>query len=383
MTEEKEVVSTRLQYIDNIRILLITLVIMVHLSVTYGGVGTWYYKEGRPDVISFAVLTMHNAISQSFFMGFFFLISGYFTPGSCDRKGFWRFLKDRFLRLGIPLLCYDFVINPLLAYPLIKANVFKFDGTFHKYLVGYYSQFHIGSLWFLETLLIFAVLYVLWRIWVKPAAPAVQSNTKMPGNMVVAMLAIALGIVSFVVRIWFPIGWTFAPLNLQVCFFPQYICLFIVGIAVYQRNWLLHIPDTMGKFWLCIAIVFIVILLPTLFISGGALTGNVSSYTGGVHWQSFAYSVWEQFAGVAIIVGLLVLFCKRFNKQGKLAKAMSASVYTVYIIHGPVIVLLALAMKNIRLYPLLKFALVALIAVPLCFVLANLIRKLPLASRIL
>ncbi len=383
MTEEKEVVSTRLQYIDNIRILLITLVIMVHLSVTYGGVGTWYYKEGRPDVISFAVLTMHNAISQSFFMGFFFLISGYFTPGSCDRKGFWRFLKDRFLRLGIPLLCYDFVINPLLAYPLIKANVFKFDAPFHRFLTRYYSQFHIGSLWFLETLLIFAVLYVLWRIWVKPAAPAVQSNTKMPGNMVVAMLAIALGIVSFVVRIWFPIGWTFAPLNLQFCFFPQYICLFIVGIAVYRRNWLLHIPDAMGKFWLCVAIVFIVILLPALFISGGALTGDVSSYTGGFHWQSFAYSVWEQFAGASIIVGLLVLFRKRFNKQRRLRKAMSASVYTVYIIQSPVIVLLALAMKNIRLYPLLKFALAALIAVPLCFTLANIIRKLPLARRIL
>ncbi|MCP4260915.1 MAG: acyltransferase family protein [Planctomycetes bacterium] len=92
----------RLYFIDNLRILLITLVIMVHLSVTYGGEGSWYYKEGRADEISTIVLTVHNAVTQAFFMGFLFMISGYFTPGSYDRKGPRRFFKDRLLRLGIP-----------------------------------------------------------------------------------------------------------------------------------------------------------------------------------------------------------------------------------------------------------------------------------------
>jgi fucose 4-O-acetylase-like acetyltransferase len=32
-------------------------------------------------------------------MGFFFLISGYFTPGSFERKGLRSFLKDRLIRL--------------------------------------------------------------------------------------------------------------------------------------------------------------------------------------------------------------------------------------------------------------------------------------------
>ncbi len=39
-------------------------------------------------------------------MGCLFLISGYFTPGSYDRKGPKRFPKDRLLHLGIPLLVF-------------------------------------------------------------------------------------------------------------------------------------------------------------------------------------------------------------------------------------------------------------------------------------
>ena len=62
---------------------------------------------------------------------------------------------------------------------------------------------------------------------------------------------------------------------------------------------------------------------------------------------------------------------------------MSDSSYTVYIIHTPVIILVALALRHVTLYPLLKFAMVTLVAVPTCFLLANVIRKLPLAKKIL
>ncbi len=377
--------KARLLFVDNLRILLITLVIVVHLSVTYGGVGEWYYKEGRPDTISFAVLTWNNGVNQAFFMGFLFMMAGYFTPGSYDRKGPWGFLRDRLLRLGIPMLFYDFVINPLIEYMLV-TRVHGFDGSVRKLIAQYFGEFHIGTgpLWFVETLLIFAIIYVLWRhLTKKTTAPAVENCGKMFGNRVVVVLALALGIVSFIVRIWLPIGWGFAPLNLQFPFFPQYICLFIVGIVAYRRNWLTRIDDAMGRLWLCVALVLIVILFPALFVLGGALTGDTDSFTGGLHWQCLAYALWEQSLCMAMIITLLLLFRRRLNRQGKLAKAMSASAYTAYIIHAPIVVLVTLAIRNITLYPLLKFALTGLVCVPLCFALGNVVRKLPLARRIL
>jgi hypothetical protein len=86
---------------------------------------------------------------------------------------------------------------------------------------------------------------------------------------------------------------------------------------------------------------------------------------------------------MGMVIGLLVLFRERLNHQGVLAKDMAASAYTVFIIHAPVIVLLALALRGVTLHPLLKFVMVAPIAIAICFVLAHYIRKLPLARDIL
>lgn len=374
----------RLYFVDNLRILLITLVILLHLSITYGGAGSWYYKEGQPDAVSFVVLTWNNATSQAFFMGFLFLISGYFTPGSYDRKGPWRFLKDRLLRLGIPMLCYDLVVEPLLAYPLIQIGARENSGNYLDFLAEYYSRLNIGRgpLWFSETLLIFAGFYVLCRRLINTTEKTPPTYGKMFSNRAVVMLTLAMGIVSFIVRIWLPVGWAFRPLNLQFPFFPQYICLFIIGTIAYRHNWLKRIPDAMGRLWFRIALVFIIILFPALFVLGGAAE-DVAPFMGGVHWQCFAYALWEQIVGVAMIVALLVLFRNRLNYQGKPAKAVSDSSYTTYIIHAPIIMLFTLAIRNITLYPLLKFALAGLFCVPLCFTIGNAKRKLPLARKIL
>jgi hypothetical protein len=54
----------------------------------------------------------------------------------------------------------------------------------------------------------------------------------------------------------------------------------------------------------------------------------------------------------------------------------------VYIIHAPIIVGLAILMRHLEWQHLLKFALLAIIALPMCFDLAGLIRRLPMAPRV-
>jgi len=386
-SEAKSSAKPRLFFVDNLRILLITLVVLHHLAITYGHSGGWYYYEGQPDELTTILFTIFNAVNQAFFMGFFFMISAYFTPDSYDRKGTGPFLKDRFLRLGIPLLFYIIIIEPLLVYVLM-ANTRGFEGSLWQGLTRYFEGQYLenfslgtGPLWFVETLLIFAVIYALWRRLVKPEVPVPpQRDRKVPGNMTIALFVLALGVVTFIVRIWLPIGWNFDLLNLQLPFFPQYIALFILGLMAYRRNWFIGISEATGKLWLKITIALIV-LLPVMFIAGGA--DDPTPFMGGVHWQALVLALWEQSLCMGMIITLLVWFRKRFNHQGSLAKTMSASAYTVYIIHAPVIVLVTLALQNISLYPLIKYPLVALIVVPLCFLLGNYIRKLPLARNIL
>ena len=84
-----------------------------------------------------------------------------------------------------------------------------------------------------------------------------------------------------------------------------------------------------------------------------------------------------------MIIALTVLFRERFNHQGRLAREASASSYATYIIHTPIIILGALAVRHVTIYPLLKFVVVSLVLVPLCFLLAAGIRRLPGVRRIL
>ena len=198
-SEVKTTAKPRLFFVDNLRILLITLVVLHHLAITYGHSGGWYYYEGQPDDLTTILFTMFNAVNQAFFMGFFFMISGYFTPGSYDRKGTGPFLKDRFLRLGIPLLFYIIVIEPLLIYAR-SVILYNFEGSLWQGLAQYFKGQYLenfslgtGPLWFIETLLIFAFIYALWRRWVKPEIPVPpQRDEKVPGNMAIAMFALAL-----------------------------------------------------------------------------------------------------------------------------------------------------------------------------------------------
>src|SRR5215470_8733846 len=79
--------GARLLFIDNLRILLICGVVVLHLAVTYGAVGSWYYQDPAKDTLTSALLTILTATGQACGMGLFFLITAYFTPGSYDRKG--------------------------------------------------------------------------------------------------------------------------------------------------------------------------------------------------------------------------------------------------------------------------------------------------------
>ena len=110
------VTTGRLLFIDNIRTFLTVLVISFHLMITYADTGSWYYVEGRQDLITAAIGAWFLAVTQAYFMGLFLFISAYFVPGSYDRKGAGKFLKDRLIRLGIPVALYSWGIRPLLAY---------------------------------------------------------------------------------------------------------------------------------------------------------------------------------------------------------------------------------------------------------------------------
>jgi glucan biosynthesis protein C len=373
----------RLFFVDNIRVLLTILVILHHLMIIYAGTGDWIYNEGREDVVASALGGWFCATNQSYFMGLFLLISAYFVPGSYDRKGPGRFLKDRLIRLGIPLALYSWVINPLFVW----AFSYRDTGlSFWRYFPGQYFRTSAvighGPLWFVEVLLIFSLVYVLWRLATRSRPPQPVVEAPFPTNGIIALFALLLGVAGFLVRLAFPMdGYTFGPLNLQFGFFAQYIALFVLGLIAYRRNWLVGLPDKTGRLWLRIAVALILLWAPMMVVNGAI--NEDQSFKGGANWQALLYAVWESFLCLSMCIGLIYAFRRHLNQTGKISSFLVAGAYTAYIIHTPLITYLASAVRGVMLYPLLKFALVAPVAVLLCFGLSSLIRKIPYADRVL
>jgi fucose 4-O-acetylase-like acetyltransferase len=392
-----------LLYIDNLRIVLISMVVLLHLAITYGATGDWWYNEEVPEsVLSSAALTLYTTVAQSFTLAFFMMISSYFCPPAYDKKGPRAFAIDKLKRLGIPFLFYFAVLNPLLV-----MIVRVFDGepaippgvsllTFWVNTVG------PGLMWFVEALLIFSLVYMLWRMATAHRGQPVASSARQPdrgtpragapragaprtgapGNWALALFALGLGLITFVVRLVFPVNYWLEPFHFQPAQFPQYIAYFIVGLVAYRRGWFAGMRVGQAKLW-TVVVVALILLYPVIAAVGGALEGDVEPFLGGLTWQSLLYSVWEQFLCVGIVVALGVWFRERFNHQGRVAAAMGADSYAVYIFHPFVIVPLAFALSGITMVGLFKWLWVAPLALALSFLLAHVIRKLPLAREVL
>lgn len=148
---------------DNLRLFLIVMIVLHHVAVAYGGSGGWPLKETPTDEISPIIFLFFNAINQSYVLSFFYLLSGYFVPRSYDKKGPKIFLKDRLIRLGIPLLVYTILIVPIIDYIVLnfaEGKEVSFFGMIAYRLQNLISTWETGPLWFVEALLIFSTVYV-------------------------------------------------------------------------------------------------------------------------------------------------------------------------------------------------------------------------------
>jgi peptidoglycan/LPS O-acetylase OafA/YrhL len=374
----------RLFFVDNLRTLAIVLVFLQHMAITYGASGLWYYKEGTLTAPESYVFLAFTCINQAFFMGLLFLLAGYFSPASYDRKGPGQFTLDRLTRLWLPVGVFVFLIDPFMQYALISAGVLPsptgmpmttqdFLGLFTNPLNG----LGFGPLWFIEALFFFTLIYVVWRLMSRrPSKPHT-----IPRNLAIALLAIALGAVTFLVRIWFPLGYVLNPFGFQLPFFPQYIAFFIVGMLAFRGNWLLSMPTKTGRLWLRIATLLLVVWLVALI--SAAATGTVSSFFGGLNWQTAFFALWEQAFAVSVAIGLTLWFREKANFQNRFTKFLSDNSYAAFILQAPVLVGLALGLAAVEVPLVPKFLVVAPVGVALCFFMAYLVRKVPGVNRVL
>ncbi len=80
----------------------------------------------------------------------------------------------------------------------------------------------------------------------------------------------------------------------------------------------------------------------------------------------------------------MAIFRERFDWGGKSARFMADNSFSVYVFHPWILILVMLALRGFAWHPLVKFAVAAAVAVPLCFLASGMVlRRIPVLGRVL
>ena len=339
--------NQRLYYLDNLKVCLTVLVIMHHAGQAYGNGGDWAYTPSNPA--EFMPWIWHFfSTNAAFFMGLYFFISGYFVPRSFDKQGSKQFLYKKLLRLGVPLLFMGGIISILSGKP------------------------EIAHMWFVESLLVFCLIYALIRHWVLPINIMCSSKPTIIGLLIVALL---MGVGSYFIRqvspqdhwIW-PFG--IIPLPMEPAHYLQYVMMFVLGILAYRFNWLEKMSNGVG--------------FTTLLIGVGLATGNYLRADGA--WNAFIwqwFGIYESLMCIFISFGLMWLFRQFVSGTSRCWQWCAAQSYGAYVFHLILMIILQNAVDNVWMGAFGKFLFIGVVTTILSFLLTWLVRMIPGVKRIL
>lgn len=235
-------------------------------------------------------------------------------------------------------------------------------------------------MWFAVALLVFSWIYAGLRL-LQRKTPKNDPDAELPGDAQVIGLSLLIGASTFLVRIAQPLGTSI--LNMQLCYFPQYVALFCVGIIVARRNWLLRFSYVFGWRWFKRALLFGTVGWVSLVFLV-VQTHTEDRLSGGFTWQSAALSFWESFFCVGICLGLLVLFRERFTNQNRLMHWLGDNSFSVYLFHTPILIAITLILRDFAAPKLVKCLCATVLGVVCSYVASGfLLRRVPMLKRVL
>jgi len=217
----------RERWADNLRVLVIAVVVVWHTATAYLGGSDWYYMDRTTSKL-WATAFFPAAVISLFALGPLFLVAGWFSARSLARKGAGAFTRARLLRLGVPLTVFIFVINPLASYLGDLGR--GLHPRLADYLGGVYAA---GVMWFVAALLAFSLAYALLRR-VHPA-PAAR---RWSGAQVMVAAAVLIAVTGFLAWQRWPPDDAGTFLDLRWQSWPQGAVLFALGAwAGEAGNW--------------------------------------------------------------------------------------------------------------------------------------------------
>lgn len=345
MTTKAKSTTNRIHWMDNLRTIIIFLVVLYHVGGVYEAAGLWKGFWIVTDSATISWVGIVGIIFDVLMMPTLFFISGYLTPLSLENKTGWAFVKGKAKRLLLP-----WAIAVLTLMPIYKVIFLYSRGlpqehwTTYSYLTNPNSQ---NWLWFLPVLFAFNVLYLLLTKanlkLAKLSLPWAVAGTFVLG---LAYSFISGGIFGFR-------SWTLTPvLDFENERILVYFLAFLVGVLCFQQNIFAEKPQRNTLYIVASSVAWLPVTghifarIWPFFVPQGFMITPVYRL---LWWGSFHLSL------ICMVYVMIASFWLYFDRTGKLWRALNKNSYGVYIIHVILIGIFGTLLLKANLPALVKY----------------------------
>jgi fucose 4-O-acetylase-like acetyltransferase len=351
--------KNRIHWMDNLRTIIILLVVLYHVGGVYeaGGLWGWFWIVDDPGTITWVGIL--GIVFDIMVMPIIFFISGYLAPASLKSKTGWDFLKGKFKRLMIPWVIAVFTLIPLYKVIfLYSRNLPQEHWSTYSHITNPNSQ---NWLWFLPVLFTLNLIYLLLS----------KANIRIP-NISPQGAVLGAFIIGFVYS--FSIGgllgfrsWTLTPLiDFENERLLLYFMAFLLGALYFRQNVFAEKPQSKKLYtvvnsiaWIPVTIHIFARVYPFFYPEGFSITPLYRL----IWWLSFDLSL------LCLMYLMIASFWRYLDKTGRLWSELNKNSYGVYIIHVIVIGVFGTLLLNLNLPALVKYPVLIL----LTYLVSNLI----------
>lgn len=277
---------------------------------------------------------------HSFRMYAFYVVAGFFfmlVQEKYDKK---KVLRDRLLRLGVPLVFVGLCINPLMGYFSINRQV---SDQWWLYLA---RGEWLAHLWFIGNLIVYCCIgFLLAGSWQKCNDFIERMRIH---RFWVLIVTPAFAVLLARLAADFPKALIFVYPRDLFYFFPYFIlgCFLKLNAPLFRTA--MRLKFVVG--WLLIAL-------------GGHYFLSKLDLSGG---SGFFERLSQEHVSASTAFLALSLF-DRFTRDTKVVRDLSASSYTIYLLHQPLLVLLYVPVLTLKLDMFGEYAILCLVVFALSY----------------
>ena len=373
--------------IDYLRTTLTLMVLAHHSSLAYTTFAHFdkqdMSRSTAPvvDITRWAFFDYAENFNDVFFMSLMFFLSGLFVYPALRHHGSFRFIRDRFLRLGLPFAFAVVFLMPIAYYASwqIAGRDAGFP-DFYRRLAG--IGFAAGPPWFIWVLLMFdivlALLLMPFQRYISAAGRGMQALQRRPVMTMGGILVLG-SIVYIPLMFRYGFGtWTnfiTSPLSFQVCRIGLYAMWFVfgflVGVPGYAKG-LLSREGLLARYWPVWVLGCIVAYNALWFMPRWPLVHQLSRSG----QRTLEALLWVT-SCVASCFAFLAFFRGVDLPQRTWMNSLTRSAYVMYLVHYVFITWTQRIVLDQPVHASIKFLFVFLSTILLSWMTAQIVLRIP------